>query len=407
MTVSIAGRAPFLNDPNLQRLLAALTVDGEEARIAGGAVRDALLGREIGDVDIATTNLPQATLDRATGAGFRAIPTGFDHGTVTVIVNGKPVEVTTLRADVETDGRHAKVAFGRDWQADAERRDFTINGLYALPNGEVVDLVGGLGDIDMKLLRFIGDPEDRIREDYLRVLRFFRFFAWHGSGRPDAEGLKASARLKEGLTGLSAERVWMEMRKLLAAPDPSRALLWMRQASVLTTVMPETEKWGIDAIHGLVAAERENGWPPDPLLRLMAIIPPNAERIDSLATRLRFSNVETKRLQAWAQVGDLTDDLSQTDLDRLAYSKGREAVMDRLQLKAGSAIASEKPTDHFVNALQHLEGWRQPRLPISGADLVASGMKPGPEMGKRLAELEAEWIASGFKLDRETLLEKL
>src|SRR5690606_33010894 len=197
--VSIAGKAAWLADADLQKLLAALSADGEEARIAGGAVRDALLGQGVTDIDIATTNLPDSTIERAERAGFRSVPTGKDHGTITVIAGGRPFEVTTLRADVETYGRKAKVAFGRDWKKDAERRDFTINALYAEADGTVIDLVGGVADLDRRILRFIGDAEARIREDYLRILRFFRFYAWYGEGRPDAEGLKACARLKGGL----------------------------------------------------------------------------------------------------------------------------------------------------------------------------------------------------------------
>ncbi len=271
---SIAGRAGWLSDPDLQKLLSVLGADGEEARIAGGAVRNALLGREVADVDIATTSLPEESVRRAEAAGFRTVPTGLEHGTVTILAGGRPYEVTTLRADVETDGRRAKVRFGRDWKADAERRDFTINALYATADGEVVDLVGGLADLDSGTLRFIGDAEARIREDYLRILRFFRLFAWFGSGRPDAAGLRACARLKDGMARLSAERVWHELKRLLAAPDPTRALLWMRQTGVLSTVLPESDKWGIDAIPGLVAAEREFGWAADPLLRLFFAKPP-------------------------------------------------------------------------------------------------------------------------------------
>ena len=285
---SIAG-AQWLKDADLQRLLSALNAGGEEARIAGGAVRNALLGEAVADVDIATTTPPEETIRRAEAAGFKTIPTGIDHGTITVIAGRRPFEVTTLRADVETDGRRAKVIFGRDWKADAERRDFTINALYAEADGTVVDLVGGLADLESRMLRFIGDAEARIREDYLRILRFFRFFAWYGSGRPDAEGLKACARLKDGLDQLSAERVWSELKKLLAAPDPSRALLWMRQTGVLSQVLPESEKWGIDAIHGLMAAERDLGWAADAMLRLEAIVPPDAKRMQVLAERLRLS----------------------------------------------------------------------------------------------------------------------
>jgi len=230
---TIAG-APWLEQQGLQSLLEVLNEGGEEARIAGGAVRNTLLGEAVTDVDIATTTVPEETIRRAKRAGFKVVPTGYEHGTVTVIANGKPYEVTTLRADVETFGRRARVVFGRDWKADAERRDFTINALYAEADGGVVDFVNGLADLETRRLRFIGEPEQRIREDYLRILRFFRFFAWYGSGRPDAEGLKACARLKDQLSSLSAERIWMELKKLLSAPDPSRALLWMRQTGVLT-----------------------------------------------------------------------------------------------------------------------------------------------------------------------------
>ncbi|MCB1454191.1 MAG: CCA tRNA nucleotidyltransferase, partial [Rhizobiaceae bacterium] len=301
MSEASIAKAKWLADADLQTLLSVLSADGEEARIAGGAVRNALLGEPVTDIDIATTNLPEAVIARAEAAGFKTVPTGIDHGTVTVIAGGTPYEVTTLRADIETDGRHARVEFGRDWQRDAERRDFTINGMYADADGQVVDLVGGLADLQSRTLRFIGDAEDRIKEDYLRVLRFFRFFAWYGSGRPDAEGIKASARLKAGLDGLSAERVWSELRKLLSAPDPSRALLWMRQTGVLTRVLRESEKWGIDAVPGLIDAESAQGWKPDALLRLASMVPPDAKRLAGLAERLRLSNAEAERLQAWAR----------------------------------------------------------------------------------------------------------
>ncbi|WP_312797780.1 CCA tRNA nucleotidyltransferase [Tianweitania sp.] len=404
MTTTIAGRAPFLEAPGLQRLLTALKADGEEARIAGGAVRDALIGRPTGDVDIATTVLPPQTIARAEAAGLRAIPTGIEHGTITVIADGTPYEVTTLRSDIETDGRHAKVAFGRDWQKDAERRDFTINGLYAEADGTVIDLVGGLADLDKRLLRFIGEPEQRIREDYLRILRFFRFFAWFGTGRPDAEGLKACARLKEGVTGLSAERIWTEMRKLLTAPDPSRALLWMRTTGVLTLVLPESEKWGIDAIHGLVSAEQARGWAADPLLRLASIIPPNAERIESLSKRLRLSKAETKRLEDWAAAAPAAEDESTQALARRIHGGSREGIVDRLKLQIASQSAAGNDVSPLEALLSHADGWESPTFPISGADLMAQGVPAGPELGRLLKELEAEWSASDFTHDREALL---
>jgi poly(A) polymerase len=409
---SVAG-AEWLEDAELQRLLAALNADGEEARIAGGAVRNALLGQAVADVDIATTTTPDETIRRAEAAGFKAIPTGIEHGTVTVTAGGKGHEVTTLRADVETDGRRAKVVFGRDWKADAERRDFTINALYAEADGTVVDLVGGLADLESRTLRFIGDAEARIREDYLRILRFFRFFAWYGSGRPDAEGLKACARLKDGLERLSAERVWAELKKLLSAPDPSRALLWMRQAGVLTKVLPESEKWGIDAIHGLVAAERDLGWAADAMLRLEAMVPPDAERMTALAERLKLSNAGAERLKSWALAPKIEPAGVESDLAKKLYRGGRQPIVDRLKLSLASArVRATTDNDALVEAggysrlLKFAEKWTAPKFPLKGADLQAIGMPDGPEMGKLLKRLEDEWVEADFRLDGGALLER-
>ncbi len=411
--ISIADRAGWLCAPDLQELLAALSADGEEARVAGGAVRNTLLGEAVGDIDIATTNLPDATVERARKAGFKTVPTGIEHGTVTVVANGVPYEVTTLRADVETDGRRARVRFGRDWKADAERRDFTINALYADADGTVIDLVGAMADIESRTIRFIGDADARVQEDYLRILRFFRFFAWYGTGRPDAEGLKACARLKEGLDGLSAERVWSELKKLLSATDPSRALLWMRQAGVLTRVLPESEKWGIDAIHGLVDAERDLGWEANPLMRLAAIIPPDAVRIAAMAQRLKMSNAERDRLVAWASAPEVKPTTSESEMAKLAYRAGREGFSDKLRLALAGARARAASDDKalieaggYYRLNRFLEGWQTPQFPLKGADLVAIGIPPGPKMGNALRDLEEIWVDSGFALDRPALMER-
>lgn len=412
MSTSIAKQAEWLNDPLLQKLLAALNADGEEARIAGGAVRNTLLGASVADVDIATTNLPDETVRRAEAAGFKAVPTGAEHGTITVIAGGKPFEVTTLRADVETDGRHAKVLFGRDWKADAERRDFTINALYAKADGTVVDLVGGLADLDSRMLRFIGDAETRIREDYLRILRFFRFFAWYGKGRPDAEGLKACARLKEGVSRLSAERVWSELKKLLSAPDPSRALLWMRQAGVLTAALPESEKWGIDAIHALIRAEGDLGWTVDPLLRLEAIVPPDAARMKTLGDRLRLSNAETDRLVQWGATSKMEPTVTEGELAKRLYRGSVEGIMDRLRLDLASARGRAEQDDKalieaagFYRLLSFAGKWQKPAFPLRGGDVAPLGVE-GAALGVLLKALEVEWIDSGFSLDRDALLER-
>lgn len=410
---TIAGKGDWLTDTNLQKLLAVLNADGEEARIAGGAVRNALLGKAVADVDIATTTLPEETARRARAAGFKAVPTGAEHGTITVVASGKPFEVTTLRADIETDGRRAKVRFGRDWKADAERRDFTINALYADADGRVVDLVGGIADLESRTLRFIGDPEARIREDFLRILRFFRFFAWYGAGRPDAEGLKACARLKEGLDQLSAERVWSELKKLLSAPDPSRALLWMRQSGVLTRILPESEKWGIDAIHALASTEAGLGWPADPLLRLEAIVPPDAMRMLKLGERLKMSKAETERLTQWASASAPAPTLTEGTLAKMLYRGEPGGTIDRLKLSLASARGRAVQDDQamieaggYSRLLGFAEKWRRPEFPVTGNDLAEIGIAKGPKVGEVLRELENAWVESGFALERGALIER-
>ncbi|MGV1914794.1 CCA tRNA nucleotidyltransferase [Rhizobium sp. 22-785-1] len=409
----IAGQSWF-SKPGLQRIFSLLNADGGEVRVVGGAVRNALMGLPVGDIDMATTLPPQDVVERAKEAGIKAVPTGIDHGTVTLVVDGEGYEVTTLRRDVTTDGRHAEVAFGTDWKEDAERRDLTINALYADASGEVIDMIGGLADIETKTVRFIGDAATRIAEDHLRILRFFRFFAYYGSGRPDADGLRASARAKDKLSTLSAERVWSEMKKLLSADDPSRALLWMRQAGVLAQILPETEKWGIDAIHGLVASEQALGWKPDPMLRLASIIPPDAERVAALASRLRMSKNEAARLDQWAKAPTVDPSLAETALDRLLYRQGIEGVKARLKLALASARADVSGADASMQKIARLstlltraEKFSKPAFPLSGADVLAAGLPAGPQVGEILGELEATWIDGNFALDREALLSRL
>ncbi len=409
----IAGQSWF-SKPGLQRIFSLLNADGGEARVVGGAVRNALMGLPVGDIDMATTLPPQDVVERAKDAGIKAVPTGIDHGTVTLVVDGEGYEVTTLRRDVTTDGRHAEVAFGTDWKEDAERRDLTINALYADASGEVIDLIGGLADIETKTVRFIGDAATRIAEDHLRILRFFRFFAYYGSGRPDADGLRASARAKDKLSTLSAERVWSEMKKLLGADDPSRALLWMRQAGVLAQILPETEKWGIDSIHGLVATEQALGWKPDPMLRLASIIPPDAERVAALSSRLRMSKNEAARLDQWAKAPAVDPTLAETALDRLLYRQGVEGVKTRLKLALSSARADMSAGEAAMQKIAKLstllaraEKFNKPSFPLSGADVLTAGLPAGPQVGEVLGELEAAWVDGNFAADRETLLSRL
>jgi poly(A) polymerase len=404
----------WFQDPALTRLLALLNSEGGEGRVVGGAVRNTLMGLPVGDIDIATTLVPEQVIERAKAAGIKAVPTGIAHGTVTLVLEGRGYEVTTLRRDLETDGRHAQVAFGTDWMADAERRDLTINALYADADGEVIDLVGGLGDLETRTVRFIGDASTRIAEDYLRVLRFFRFFAYYGSGRPDADGLRASARAKDKLKTLSAERIWAEMKKLLGAPDPSRALLWMRQTGVLTEILPETEKWGIDAIHGLVLTEQALQWEPDPLLRLAGVVPPDAARLEAMSKRLRLSNADAARLQKFATAPVLPDEVTDVGFDRLLYRHGVEGISMRLRLALAAArmaaegdpIAMRKAARLSV-LLERCIRYVKPAFPLSGADVLAAGVPAGKRVGEVLSTLETLWVERNFSLDRAALSARL
>lgn len=408
------GDRDWLQDADVQRIFALLNAEGGEGRVVGGAVRNALMNIPISDVDFATTNAPAEVIARAEAEGIKAVPTGVEHGTVTLVLNGRGFEVTTLRKDVETDGRRAKVVFGTDWQEDAERRDFTINALYATADGEVIDLVNGLPDIEKKTLRFIGDASQRIAEDYLRVLRFFRFFAYYGSGRPDADGLRACARAKDRLGSLSAERVWAELRKLLSAPDPSRALLWMRTSGVLTAILPESEKWGIDAIHGLLATEKALGWAPDAILRLAAIIPPQEERARAVSERLRQSKAEAEKLMHFVTAPRISADMAGAALDRLLYRHGGTGITMQLRLSlAGARMQAANNDDEMLKAakldalLKRAESFRKPAFPLSGADVIALGIKPGPKVGEVLAKLEEQWVERNFVDDRAALATRL
>jgi tRNA nucleotidyltransferase/poly(A) polymerase len=395
---------PLLKEPRVRAVFSALGGEEGATRIVGGAVRDALLGRPVADADFATIFVPDDVIARCEATGLKTVPTGIEHGTVTVIADGRPFEVTTLRRDVQTDGRRAVVQFTTDWKEDAARRDLTINALYCDAKGALFDPLGGLADLKAGRVRFVGNAESRIREDYLRILRFFRFFAWYGEGRPDPAGLKACAKLKSGVAVLSAERVWAELKRLLAAPDPARALLWMRTTEVLQKTLPES--WGIDAIHRLVAAERAEGWEPDAILRLEAILPPHRARIDALAERLRLSKQEAQRLIAWAGAPEPDPAMSEAHLAQVLYRTGRQAVQDRIR----HALAREREKGHAESVaklrrlMHYAESWQRPVFPISGKDLVASGLEPGPAVGERLRALEERWVASGFRLTREALL---
>ena len=411
-TLNIAKKALWLHDEGLQKLLHCLSENGEEARVVGGAVRNQLLGYPVNDIDIATTCVPDEIIKRVSGNGFKAVPTGYEHGTITVVVKDHSYEVTALRADIEPDGRRAKVIFGRDWKNDAQRRDFTINAIYADANGKIYDDVNGLADIETETLRFIGTAEERIREDYLRILRFFRLYAWVGKGRPDAEAIKACARLKDGLLQLSAERVWSEVKKMLFAPDPTRALLWMRQAAILGIILPETEKWGIDAFRPLIETERVMRLPPDPLLRLFSIVPRDEVRLKKMAERLRFSKLEKTRLMDFARISPIKYNSSDIEIKKLVYHHGKQAVLDELTLALSNARAHALSNDnalveasHYTRLRKLTEQYDIPVFPLTGKDLLPLGITEGPAIGHKLKALEKRWVESGFLLDRKALLD--
>ncbi|MEO0636920.1 MAG: CCA tRNA nucleotidyltransferase [Pseudomonadota bacterium] len=404
--------AAFLQSPSLAAVFDALEGAGGEVRVNGGAVRNALMGEPVADIDLSTDLLPSSVIQAAEKASLKSVPTGIDHGTVTIISGRDAYEVTTLRQDIETDGRHAVVQFGTDWRADAMRRDFTVNGIYADRKGVLTDYVGGLEDIRTRTIRFIGDPAQRIAEDHLRILRLFRFFAWYGPervGRPDADALRAIARAKQELVNLSIERVWNELRKLLAARDPSKALLWMRTTGVLGIILPESEKWGIDAIHGLISAEHEHDWSPDALLRLAAIVPLRSDDVSVMADRLKASNADRKALEEMAILDAPSTDTSiETWRDRL-YRADRVALARRLKLAAASAAARGDAAlvTHFLERHEEVQRYVRPEFPLNGKALKSAGVEAGPAMGELLKRLEADWIASDFQLTADELLAKI
>ena len=403
-------QAPWLHEARLQAVFDAIEAAGGEARVAGGAVRNTLMGEAVGDVDLATTLVPEATMEALEKAGLKAVPTGIDHGTITAVSDGTGYEITTIRDDIETDGRHAVVRFGTDWERDALRRDLTINGLYCDRQGEIFDPLDSLNDVKARQVRFIGDAGERIEEDYLRILRFFRFFAQYGAGRPDAEGLKAVTRLKEGLQRVSAERIWMELRKLLAARDPSRALLWMRTTGVLNLIVPESEKWGIDFAAPLIEAETRFGWQSEAIQRLQAMIRPDGAIARKLAKRLKLSNADRDRLLAWAMAELPEPPLGKDGLKQQIYFGDQQAITDRLRLAAAIAISRNEPAEKIEAIADNADfssNWMPPQLPVSGKDLVEKGIPEGREIGRLLKRLEKTWVESGFSLSAKALLKDL
>ncbi len=383
-------RAKWLKDERLQRLLAVLDAEGE-ARIAGGAIRNTLLKKPVADVDIATTLLPERVAELCKASGFGVHPTGIAHGTLTITVDKHPFEVTTLRKDVETDGRHAVVAFTTDWRTDAERRDFTINAMYCDAQGKIYDFTNGCKDIQNQKVRFVGTPSRRIKEDALRILRFFRFHAQYGKGRLDAAGLAACTRARKQLRNLSAERVRAELLKLLVASLAVPTLKVMAKSGVLGEILPHTDDWHV--IEAL---------PADPILRLHAL----SQSPLTLKERFKLSNADAHKIEALIEAPTLSPDLKPDEQRRMLYQLGPELWRDAATLSF--AQSGEAKSDRKWKALIALpDKTSLPAFPLKGADLIKAGVAPGPALGEKLARLEDWWIASDFKPTHQDLLARL
>lgn len=372
----ILPHAAWMDRPGLNELAVALGAAEGGARYVGGAVRDTLIGLDVADIDVATIHPPADVVRRLEAAGIKAVPTGIAHGTVTAVTRGTVVEVTTLRRDVTTDGRHAEVAFTDDWQADAARRDFTINALYAdMTGGALHDYFGGIDDLAAGRVRFIGDPLRRIAEDHLRILRFFRFLARFGDA-PDPDGLAACIARANDLMALSRERIADELLKLIVARGAVPIVRRMVDGGIFRPVLPEIDAAAADRLAALVDAEAATGIAPDPVRRLAALLTP--AQADGVAARLKLSNAQRKRIAA-----ALGADTPQSP-HALGYRIGVEGAIDRLLLAGETGAAAA------------LSGWERPVLPLSGGALVERGLARGPDVARALRAVEDQWIAEGF-----------
>jgi poly(A) polymerase len=402
------GQRPWMTTPELGAVLDALEAAGgaDCARFVGGCVRNTIIGRPVDDIDIATRLTPQAVTEALQAAKLKAVPTGVEHGTVTAVSGGQPFEITTLRRDVATDGRRAVVAFTDDWTLDAQRRDFTLNALYARRDGSLLDPTGqGLADARAGRIVFVGEAEHRVREDYLRILRFFRFLAWYGSGPPDAAALAACETLRGNIKTLSAERVSKELLKLLAAPDPRETVGLMARVGVLGEVLPAPID--LARFEGLVAIEEDQLFETDAVLRLAALLPDDQVGATQFAERLRLSNAERDRIvAALAPTPAFKSWMSPREIRRALYQLGPRAFRDRAKLAwARSGRTATTPQWRGMIALG--EGWTAPAFPLTGEDVIAAGVPKGPMVGQVLREVEDWWIDHDFIDDKLSTIEKL
>lgn len=395
----------WMNNAAVAALFAALPHNS--LRFVGGCVRNALWGEDVGDIDLACQLNPKAVVEAFKQAGIRYIPTGIEHGTVTAVIDGEPFEITSLRRDVETDGRRATVAYTTDWAEDAQRRDLTINALYADQSGKIYDPTGqGLDDLKARKFRFVGDAEQRVQEDYLRILRFFRFLAWYGGKEKiDAASLKACRLHQAGMNQLSVERIWSELKKLLSAKDPVRVCHIMLTNGILETLLPEANN--VDGLEAVIKLEAREGIAPDPLLRLMAMSPRESLQMALLAKRLKMSKAETARLRGWADDGaQLSKDMSERDKLAAIYRSGKQVIVDRARLRAAGEVDPILST-RWMSLADLAMGWQPPEFPVSGKDLSKAGVPKGSGMGKALKALEALWVRSGFSTEKPQLLAAL
>lgn len=400
-----ASRELWMTAPETRAVLDALTRNRGEARFVGGVVRNALMRRTVTDIDIATPLAPDEVTRRLRKVGLGAVPTGIEHGTITAVAHGKPFEITTLRRDLSTDGRRATVAFTTDWKEDAARRDFTINALYAAPDGEVFDYFGGIADLEAGRVRFVGDPATRVREDYLRILRLFRFHAWYGRSEIEPDALRAVASEKHGIRRLSGERIQKELLKLLEAENPAPVLRLMAALGILAEIFPREADPA--RLERLVEIDRANFFAPDPQLRLAALLPDDPSLSDAVAGRLKLSNADRERLRDLAGATErIVSYLSIREVRKLLYRLGAQRFKDRVHLRW-----AEDPKDS--NAVQWrallamADAWQRPVFPLTGRDIMNAGVMQGPLVGRILSEVEEWWIESDFIEDEFSLAERL
>jgi poly(A) polymerase len=387
---------PWMTAPAVSRVLRALGAGSADVRFVGGAVRNAVMGLDVKEVDLATPELPARVIERLKTAGLKAVPTGLDHGTVMAVTDGETFEITTLRKDTACDGRHAAVEFTTDWHEDARRRDFTFNAMSLRADGAVFDDHGGWDDAKAGRVIFVGAPADRMQEDYLRILRLFRFFAWYGRVPLDANTLQACRDHVAGLDRLSGERVQQELSKLLAAPSPFEAVTLMSATGVLQRILPEAHE--ITALKHLVPLEREPDW----LRRLAVLLPEDAA--DAVADRLKLSNADRDRLRALATASAIHDRIDPQTLRRALYHDGAALVTDRALLAWARSPADAGP---WRALLEEAAAWTPKSLPVSGADVLGFGVKAGPAVGRLLAAVEDWWIGAGFAPGRDETLAQL